>query len=80
MVSFLLNLEPEEALTLTQPNDTIFQLKGQDDGYDSCHFIRGEGPINGLPRSLVWNEGRGQKTSNTVSHKKPVRSFQILYQ
>ena len=53
MVSFLLNLGPEEAITLTQPNDTIFQLKGQDDGYASCHFISGEGPINGLPRSLV---------------------------
>ena len=53
MVSFLLGLVPEEALLLTQSNDTIFQLTEQDGMYTSCHYINGQGPVKGLPRRLV---------------------------
>ena len=49
MVSTLLGHSPEEMFRYGQPNDTIFHLTEQAEGFAIQHFIGGAGPHGGLP-------------------------------
>ncbi len=49
MVGTLLSLTPEEILSFSQGNDTIFHLEQQSGGFTVQHYVGGEGPFGGLP-------------------------------
>ncbi len=49
MVGTLLSLTPEEMLSFSQTNDTIFHLEQQGDAFLVQHYVAGEGPFGGLP-------------------------------
>ncbi len=52
MVSILLGHDEQEMFSYSQSNDTIFHLTEADEGFQTRHFVAGDGPYPGLPPSL----------------------------
>jgi len=49
MVGTLLAMTPDEMLSFSQTNDTIFHLTRRNGSFVAQHYISGEGPYGGLP-------------------------------
>ena len=49
MVGTLLSMSPDEMLSFSQTNDTVFHLTQRDGYFLAQHYVGGDGPYGGLP-------------------------------